>query len=156
MGLPAETTERLFGRMARCGDNGIAGRVRFEDGRLFDEKKRQITRIRINRFTGGVMRGGLFTEEPLSCGVELRISAPDEPAACGLLLYALRDLGLGLYNLGSGGSVGRGYVSVREITVILPNGRKASLRFDEKRRCTALDPDGVFKAWLDELGGKRA
>ena len=156
LGLPQEKTEALFGRMSADGDNGKAGRVFFEDGRLTDEKQRRISRIRINRFTGGVIRGGLFNEEPLSCSVELRISAPDDPAACGLLLYALRDLGLGLYSLGSGGSIGRGYLSVEKIRAVTPEGGEASLQFDRERCCTARDPDGIFGMWLNELGGERA
>lgn len=156
LGFPPEKTEALFGRMSANGDNGRAGHVFFEDGRLSDEKRKQISRIRINRFTGGVIRGGLFTEEPLSCGVEFHISAPDEPAVCGLLLYALRDLGLGLYNLGSGSAIGRGYLSVQEIRITTPGGREASLQFDGERRCAALDPDGIFRAWLEEIGGDRA
>lgn len=154
--LPQQMTEDLFGRMSADGDNGKAGRIFFEDGRLSGEKRQQISRIRINRFTGGVIRNGLFTEEPLNCGVELRITAPDEPAACGLLLYALRDLGLGLYNLGSGGSIGRGYLSVREIKAVMPGGGEARLLFDEERCCTAEDPQGIFRMWLDKLGGERA
>ena len=156
LGLPLEVTENLFGRMSSEGDNGKAGCVFFEDGRLSGEKRLQISRIRINRFTGGIIRGGLFTEEPLSCGVEMHISAPDDSAACGLLLYALRDLGLGLYNLGSGGAIGRGYLSVREIKAVTPDGTEARLIFDKQHRCTVEDPAGIFQTWLNDLGGKRA
>ena len=156
LGLPLEVTENLFGRMSSKGDNGKPGCVFFEDGRLSGEKRLQISRIRINRFTGGIIRGGLFTEEPLSCGVEMHISAPDDSAACGLLLYALRDLGLGLYNLGSGGAIGRGYLSVREIKAVTPDGTEARLIFDKQHRCTVEDPAGIFQTWLNDLGGKRA
>ena len=156
LGLPLEATENLFGRMSSEGDNGKAGCVFFEDGRLSGEQRLQISRIRINRFTGGIIRGGLFTEEPLSCGVQMHISAPDDSAACGLLLYALRDLGLGLYNLGSGGAIGRGYLSVREIKAVTPDGTEARLIFDKQHRCTVEDPAGIFQTWLNDLGGKRA
>ena len=156
LGLPLEVTENLFGRMSSKGDNGKPGCVFFEDGRLSGEKRLQISRIRINRFTGGIIRGGLFTEEPLSCGVEMHISAPDDSAACGLLLYALRDLGLGLYSLGSGGAIGRGYLSVREIKAVTPDGTEARLIFDKQHRCTVEDPAGIFQTWLNDLGGKRA
>lgn len=153
--LPAEKTEELFGRMSANGDDGKPGRVYFEDGRLSGEKAQRISRIRLNRLTGGVIRGGLFTEEPLACGVELRISAPNEPEACALLLYALRDLGLGFYNLGSGGSIGRGYLSVREIKAITPDCGEARLLFNAEKVCTAQDPNGIFQMWLSELGGVR-
>lgn len=153
LGLEPGTTDEFFGRGAEGDDTGRPGQIFFEDARLTGEKKQQITRIRINRFTGGVIRGGLFTEEPLSCGVELRITAPDDPRVCALLLYALRDLGLGLYNLGSGGSVGRGYLTVQEIRATAPDGKQSRLLFDGKNRCSAEDSDGVFRGWLRELGG---
>lgn len=155
LGLPPGKTEVLFGRMSANGDDGKPGRVYFEDGRLSWEKTQRISRIRVNRLTGGVIRGGLFTEEPLACDVELHISAPNEPEACGLLLYALRDLGLGFYNLGSGGSIGRGYLSVREIKAVTPDGGEARLLFNAEKVCTAQDPDGIFQMWLNELGGDR-
>ena len=102
-----------------------------------------------------MIRGGLFTEEPLRCDLELRISAPDAPADCGLLLYALRDLGAGLYNLGSGGAIGRGYVQADRLTATLSDGRRASLTFDRERRCTAEDPEDIFKTWLGALEEER-
>lgn len=156
LGIPKEMTEDLFGREAGQADNGKPGCAFFEDGYLTAEKRQQISRIRINRFTGGVIRNGLFTEEPLSCDIELRVTAPDDPVACGLLLYALRDLGLGLYNLGSGAAIGRGYLAVSKICAVLPDGKQAKLLFDRERKCTADDTDGVFKTWLDALGGEQA
>lgn len=155
LGLPQTRTEALFGRGAGAEDNGLPGQVFFEDGVITQPQKKQISRIRINRFTGGVIRGGLFTEEPLRCDLELRISAPDAPADCGLLLYALRDLGAGLYNLGSGGAIGRGYVQVDRLTATLSDGRRASLTFDRERRCTAEDPEDIFKTWLGALEEER-
>lgn len=101
----SESVDELFGRGAAQGDNGIAGRVQFTDVVLDKAKEQKISRIRINKFTGGVIRRGLFTEEPLKSGVTLTITAPqDDICGCALLVYALRDLGLGLYNLGSGGA----------------------------------------------------
>ena len=155
LGLSKGRTEALFGRGAGAEDNGLPGQVFFEDGVITQPQKKQISRIRINRFTGGVIRGGLFTEEPLRCDLELRISAPDAPADCGLLLYALRDLGAGLYNLGSGGAIGRGYVQVDRLTATLSDGRRASLTFDRERRCTAEDPEDIFKTWLSALEEER-
>ena len=114
----SEAVDELFGRGAAQGDNGIAGRVRFTDVVLDKAKEQKISRIRINKFTGGVIRRGLFTEEPLKSGVTLTITAPqDDICGCALLVYALRDLGLGLYNLGSGGAVGRGYIKVSRIAI---------------------------------------
>ena len=146
--LGADDVEmQLFGRDSRNGDNGVAGQVIVDDVRLSQSRKQEISRIRINRFTAGVMRQGLFTEEPVCSPVMLYLSAPRElEHLCGYLVYALRDLGLGLYNLGSGGAVGRGYLRVSTIKVTLPDGRSGILRFDSQGICTVEDEDGVLQA----------
>lgn len=120
-----------------------------EDLRLDRAQARQISRIRINRFTGGVIRQGLLTEEPLSTPVRLELSIRQgSNMEYALLLYALRDLGLGLYNLGSGGAIGRGYVNVSEIVVTGPEGRQATLRFDEEQCCQLDDPNNLVADWM--------
>lgn len=154
LGLKKDLVKQYFGREAQNDDNGLPGQVRFQDALLSDQKKR-ISRIRIDRFTGGVFRGGLFTEEPISTGLTLRITAPNEPEICGLLLYALRDLGLGLYNLGSGWAIGRGQVSVERIQAVAPDGQAASLCTDGQGGMKLEDPSGLFRGWLERLEGMR-
>lgn len=148
--LGSEFTEQYFGRDAGAGDNGLPGLVQFEDALLSSDCKKKVRRIRIDRFTGGVQRAGLFTEEPISTKLELHMTAPEEPALCGLLLYALRDLGLGLYNLGSGWAIGRGQVAVEEIRATTSDGRSAALRFGEGG-LTQDDPSGLLAGWLTAL-----
>lgn len=146
----AENVDELFGRGAAQGDNGIAGRVRFSDVALDKAKEQMISRIRINKFTGGVIRGGLFTEEPLKSGVTLTITAPqDDICGCALLVYALRDLGLGLYNLGSGGAVGRGYIKVSRIAIACGE-QTADMTFGADG-CKLNDTDNLVSAWLNTL-----
>ena len=151
-GLPDALVEDLFGRESRAGDSGVAGAVRFEDAALASGRTRKISRIRIDRFTGGVIRGGLFSEEPVCAELTLRITAPAGNAAgCGLLAYALRDLGLQLYTLGSGDAVGRGRILVREIRMEAPDGRAARLTFETDGSCALWDPAGLTAQWLREL-----
>lgn len=146
----SESVDALFGRGAAQGDNGIAGRVRFTDVVLDKAKEQMISRIRINKFTGGVIRGGLFTEEPLKSGVTLTITAPqDDICGCALLVYALRDLGLGLYNLGSGGAVGRGYIKVSRIAIACGD-KTADMTFGADG-CKLNDTDNLVSAWLHTL-----
>lgn len=146
----SESVDALFGRGAAQGDNGIAGRVRFTDVVLDKAKEQMISRIRINKFTGGVIRGGLFTEEPLKSGVTLSITAPqDDICGCALLVYALRDLGLGLYNLGSGGAVGRGYIKVSRIAIACGD-KTADMTFGADG-CKLNDTDNLVSAWLHTL-----
>ena len=77
LNIPPEITDDIFGRASLDDDNGKAGHIYFEDAYLSDQKQR-VTRIRIDRFTGGVMRGGIFREEPLSSEVTLKITALEE------------------------------------------------------------------------------
>ena len=158
-GLPVEETESLFGRMARGGnDNGLAGVARFEDIRLSNEKRVRVKRIRINRFTGGVVTSGLFTEEPVSTNVpaELRVSLPaNRERGCALLLYALRDLAWNLYGLGSGRSIGRGTLDASELEIRLPGGGTALFRFRDGFRCEASGEVETVQGWLTGLEAKR-
>ena len=146
-GLPEQVVDGLFGRGANGSDNGLAGQVIFEDVLLKTAIVRKLPRIRIDKFTGGVIRKGLFKEEPISGSIELVITAPDEPVGCALLLYALRDLGLGLYNLGGDGSIGRGYLSVDLIKIQAPDGRTARLSFDESG-CSLEDEESLVQKWF--------
>lgn len=148
--------EQMFGREACDDDNGVAGRLRVSDVDLSRGRETKISRIRINKFTGGVMRGALFSEKPLGAPVTMSIAAPDDPAGCALLLFALRDLGLGLYNLGSGGSIGRGQLTNAVISAVTPDGKTLTLSFDSERRASLSDPDGLWPVWVAALKGENA
>lgn len=151
-GLPDSTVDDIFGRESGKADNGIAGKLQFEDCRMSSDETRKISRIRINRFTGGVIRQGLFREEPVCSKVSLRITVPtDCTVGCGLLVYVLRDLALDLVSLGSGDAVGRGRISTESIRIETPDGEAASIIFDEDRNCTVTDPSGLIAGWLREL-----
>ena len=147
--LPESVTDKLFGCSAGARQEGLAGRVRVEDLQLNQAQKCQISRIRINRFTGGVIRQGLMTEEPLSTPVRLELSVT-QPTGLerALLVYALRDLGLGLYSLGSGWAIGRGVMHADRLTVCQPDGTKAVLFFQEGRANRLEDPDGLMAGWM--------
>lgn len=150
LGLEKSIIEQYFGRGSSGEDNGLPGLVRFEDVVLSGHKQK-ISRIRIDRFTGGVQRQGLFTEEPLSCAVTLTLTAPEEPILCALLVYALRDLGLGLYHLGSGGAIGRGRVEAKTLRISAPGGREAVLCFSTQGDIAQEDTAGLLKEWLGAL-----
>lgn len=156
MNLPDAFLEKLFGREAREGDNGQAGLLRFEDAVLTEGFAQKITRIRINRFTGSVMRGGLFAEEPVGGVLSLNIAVPaEEKAGCMLLFYALRDLALGLYNLGSGGAIGRGFLRAEELTAVTPDGQKLTLHVDCEKKCEISDPGNLLSIWQTALEAKQ-
>lgn len=152
-GLDCNITEEMFGNDVNSRGDQKAGNIYFEDILLDKAQKEKITRIRINRFTGGVIRGNLFREEPLCTDIKMRITVPDNPKYCILLVYALRDLGAGLYNIGSGGSVGRGYISVDTIQIADCRGRKAVLKFDKDRKCSLQDNEKILEEWAEKLEG---
>lgn len=145
-----EELEQLFGHENRKNIGGMAGVLRFSDGILTNEKALRTYRIRINRLTGGVMSTGMFTEEPVTAALKFEIRIPAERrAGCALLLYALRDLGLGLYELGSGTAVGRGRLEAVQVQITSPDS-------DAQLRCTKdgvelSDPDGLIARWEQAL-----
>lgn len=107
-----EAVELLFGRGSKDGDNGQAGQLRVEEFVLEKPRQQILTRTKLDRFTGGVMRKNLFTEEILydQISITVRVNCAN-PKANAVLFYALRDLALGLYGFGSESSVGRGYLN---------------------------------------------
>ena len=156
LGIEDKRVNALFGRGAQENDQGVAGRVRFEDVSL-SPYKQQISRIRINRFTGGVMNTGLFKEEPLCSKLTLKITAPaDDSVGCGLLVYALRDLGSGMYNLGSGDAIGQGYLKGDRLEIEVSSGERAAICFDEDGGCSLEDADGLIQKWMQAVRREQA
>ena len=101
-------------------------------------------RIHIDKFTGGVMNGALFSEETISGEIQAEIiveNGNNAEAAAGLLILALRDLAYGIMNLGSGFSVGRGFIQVEKLTIqSLQDGKSAEIQFTEQgNRITRSD-----------------
>ena len=79
-------------------------------------------RIHIDKFTGGVINGGLFSEKNVAGKLKLHIvirnwKANNAEQSCGLLLLTLRDLAIGSFTVGSGYSVGKGVIQVKKVTV---------------------------------------
>ncbi len=151
LGLDGAVLKDVFGSSPE-EEEKLAGKVCFDDVVLAKANRQKISRIRINKFTGGVMRGGLFTEEPVSSEVNIVASVPaDCPEGCMLVLYALRDLGMGLYNLGSGWAIGRGFVSGETLEAQLPKGKHVMLRFNRDGTVKLEDPDGTVATWRKSL-----
>jgi len=80
-------------------------------------------RIRIDRFTGGVVEGALFSEQPAfgkqDTGLTIRLRLLDpKDHEIGLLLLLLKDLWTGDLPLGGEISVGRGRLRGRSATLI--------------------------------------
>lgn len=92
-----------------------------EDGRVISQP-----RIHINKISGGVMYKAFFNDMTIGGAVSLRIlihrnsakadAIPPE-ALLGLVLYVIRDIDAGAVTFGNGAGIGRGYMSVDNITI---------------------------------------
>lgn len=155
--LPATESaqEDLFG----CSDSettpGKPGRLQVSDAVLRpDGKAQEVTRIRISRFTGGVMRKFLFSEEPHSGWCDFTVTlTQNTPVFCALVLVALRDLGLGQYDLGSGSSHGWGRVQEMKVEICTAGGQSVRFCCADGTITKVQDPDALLKSWMQLLGG---
>lgn len=130
--------ERLFGprkESVEDADNRAlhASRLRVSEGILEEGTRSRPSRIRIDRFTQGVVPGALFDEEPEHGGrVRLRLELR-EPASgeLGLVLLVLKDLLTGEIAVGGTSAVGRGRFN-GAATMHTEDGRKIRLNPNEQ------------------------
>ena len=101
-----------------------------------DRSKQELLqhRIHIDKFTSGVIQSGLFSEKTVSGNLSMHIDIEnrnDPDAAAGLLVLAFRDLAIGAFNIGSGYSVGRGFVDVKLLQLkSVGDGKTAEIDFE--------------------------
>lgn len=143
----------LFGRESRDCDDGIAGKVSFSDGIFLEDPQKSAvqTRIRVDRLTGGVMDKQIVKEAVIGGACEWNITLPhtiNQEKTGAILLFALRDLGIGLYSLGSGYAIGRG----RPTKLIVRVG--SSVLTCENGTTQISDTCGLFSKWMHALGGE--
>lgn len=135
------------------------GNLRFFDTIIGDRKTidemKPSHRIRIDKFTGGVMDKALITEQNAGGNVSFKINIlnidnPDK--TCALMLLILRDLANGQWNIGSGYSIGKGIIDVAKI-VIETADAKATLDFTEN---CITDETGIIGQCMNALLAKEA
>lgn len=162
--------EDAFGRTGKSKDTGTAGNVRVFDavvGPISGHETEQISnRIRIDRFTGGVMNTGLFKEQAVHGKMKIEAAvmkgrgkedAEKADRSCGMLILTIRDLALGMFNLGSGYSVGRGFLRADKLTIRRGNASTAVVKFvyeEDTGVCTGMevsDPDGIIDRCMQAL-----
>jgi len=151
--VTGEHVEQWFGRATRNIEENIAGSIRFFDTYFSSVKEKNTTRVRIDRFTGGIMNKATVRETPLAAEATIRISVPaDQKAACGMMLFALRDLGLGLYSLGGGHAIGRGYFEVESVEA--SGGSIAEpVKMIFENGATLVSGEATAAEWMTALGG---
>lgn len=153
--LSQDEISELFGRESSPQDNGVAGKVYFSDAVFLEDPKKSTvqTRIRINRLTGSVMDKAMVKEEVIGGSCKWDITLPstvNQEKTGAILLFALRDLGIGLYSLGSGYAIGRGRPT--KLTVHIGS----SVLTCKNGTAQIADHDGLFAKWIHALRGEPA
>ena len=137
LGCPTDVLDGLMGNSTPT--TKIKSRFIVSESYVADKNMRAVahTRTRIDRFTGGVVQGALFTTKPVwqaddapSIRIHFEIHNVKDDAEVGLSIALLRDLWLGRVAIGGEKAVGRGTLS----------GRSARLTFND--RTYELDRDG--------------
>ena len=120
------------------GDTDGIGNIVFLDtvvGDIESNDRQPITHhIHVDKFTGGVFSGGLFSEKSIGGELDLRIDirkSPWEKESFAVLMMVLRDLAIGGFNLGSGYANGRGFIDV-SIICVSHGGTDYSLKIKDK------------------------
>lgn len=119
------------------------GKVLTSDVVIKNPKYCVYNRIKVDRFTGGVMTGGKFDEERVQGDLNFRVSLKkleeNNKAAVGLILLTFRDLGLSKLTIGSSSSIGAGRIKGSKLTV-KENDKVVEIKFeDEKLICNDMD-----------------
>ena len=130
-----------FGEKGNSEKSGTIGNLSFYDtivGEKEDNDTAEISyRIHIDKFTGGVFQKELLAEKNISGNLRFKITIADRnnpDKTCGLLLMALRDLGIGTMNIGSGYSTGKGIIKVSQILLNdRRSGERAVIDFQKNR-----------------------
>ena len=132
------------------------GNLRVRDCVIGDREKNDQTalshRIHVDKLTGGVFSGGLFSEKRAYGNIKLEFDISDRnnpEVTCGYLVMVLRDLAAGMINLGSGGSVGNGDI-IAEKLMINAGDKSASIDF---KTGSINDADGIIEKCLYALKG---
>lgn len=158
-----EVVENTFGKKDTENDpiHDWIGNIRFYDavvGKRMDNDMVDLSyRIHIDKFTGGVMQTGLFSEKNVFGDVTLRIlvrnmNQPEQTMA--VLLMALRDLAAGLMNIGSGYSIGKGILDVDSI--VIKDCRKDAEAILDMKQNSVRDEHGIINYCMESVRKKEA
>ena len=129
LGKPSGIIEDLFGRVDEDRKEAKRGRLIIEETVLDGYPSEVQTRIKIDRFTGGVMEGALLETMPLFSSKDrktfnISITVEDcKPHEAGLMLLVLKDLWTGDLPVGGEKAIGRGVLK----------GISANITYEGKR-----------------------
>ncbi|MBP1565088.1 MAG: hypothetical protein J6A58_04950 [Oscillospiraceae bacterium] len=125
-----------------------------------DCKINTVVRNKIDKFTGGTISKSLFKETEISGKFHINFSVnskerinsdndviwndTEAKKLVGLMFLTIRDMAIHAATLGSGASVGRGFVDVSEVSVKKPDGTEYSIDFEKK------DMNNESKSFINE------
>lgn len=146
--------DKSFGFVGKKQNDSASGNMIFNDAVIGNSNNIDVLRhrIHIDKFTGGVMHGGLFSEKNACGKLELEIDVLDKnnpKATLGLLMMALRDLAIKSINLGSGYATGKGFIDVDFIQITSTEGT-AKITFKEGK-ADMTDEKGIIREALAAL-----
>ena len=152
-----ELIDDAFGQKSNEKVQGSVGNLYFFDSIVGKQKVNEqmpiAHRIHIDKFTGGVIHGGLFSEKNVAGDMTIRIviknnkSTDISDKVCGLLIMALRDFAIGAMSVGGGYSVGKGILSVKKIIIEKNSNPKSRSEIDFSQK-KIFDETGIIKACL--------
>jgi CRISPR/Cas system CSM-associated protein Csm3 (group 7 of RAMP superfamily) len=121
--LSQKFIDNLFGPSETEDKKDVrASRVTFKETEIKKSEALVITRVKIDRFTGGAYEGALFSEQPTigtdetEVTLDLYLRTPKE-ADAGLILLLLKDLWTGDLPIGGQSGVGRGRLKGKRATL---------------------------------------
>lgn len=148
-------TAALEGKEGDKENQGNTGLFCFYDtmiGKKEDNDSADIRmRIRIDKFTGGVRDGGLFSQKNATGSVCMHFEILEgklAKEACALLVLALRDMANGEVTIGSGYSIGKGFIETNQIEIKNSSGEMCTIDF---RKGIVQDEHQVLSICLQSL-----
>jgi len=143
----------------KAGEHAKASRVSVRETEIKDTTQLVVTRVKIDRFTGGAYESALFSEQPEigklgthSVSLDLTLRSP-QAAELGLLLLLLKDLWTGDLPIGGESSVGRGRLNGLNATLETKDGKWEFIANGDQVTVTpnADDPEKWVKAFNEEI-----
>ncbi|OUP84351.1 hypothetical protein B5F07_07765 [Lachnoclostridium sp. An169] len=115
LGVPEVTCllREWFGYVDEVNHTARRSVVTVSESRIRGGEELDVVRNRIDRFSGGTVKGHLYHERAyfrgtLSLSLRVRRSCPDWQAVCGLLILVIKDIENGYLPAGGQTAVGRG------------------------------------------------
>lgn len=150
-----EVSKYIFGSEDNK-EKKIASIFKAFDSVIKDKKEGVYNRIKIDKFTGGVIKGALMNDEPVMGNVILEgklkytEGTKNEKTAVAVLGLVFRDIAMGSLSLGSGYNIGRGRIKGEKL--IITKGKEIIYEYDFNNKELKVDDLKVYFEVLNKEG----